>query len=140
MDNPSHSYARELPRVLLVEKDPAMCIMLTKMLSTHYRVKAVSDSQAARQAVKFQPPDLVILDLYLPGTDDLALIRSLRADPQTTLVSIITLTASVHRELLLRCLTAGASNFLLKPFRMAELLTCVRLDLELRGTHTTPAK
>ena len=82
---------------------------------------------------RHQPPDLVVIDLGVPGTDNLTLIRALRADPRTALRPVILLSASTHRELLLRCLTAGASNFLLKPFNSAELLTCVRLELELRG-------
>ena len=117
-----------------------MCAMLTKMLSGHYRVVAVSDAMAACQITKSHPPDLVVIDLYHPGTDNLTLIRSLRADPRTEMLPIVIMTASVHRELLLRCLTAGASNFLLKPFRITELLTCVGLDLELRGTPASRAK
>lgn len=140
MDEPAPSLSRERPGLLLVEKDTAMCAMLTEMLSPHYQVEAVSDGLTACHAAKSHPPDLVIIDLYVPGTDNLTLIHSLRADPRTTMLPIVMLTASVNRELLLRCLTAGASNFLLKPFRMADLLTCVRLDLELRGPHAGPRK
>ena len=116
----------------------AMSAALTRMLATHYRVEAVADSLAACHAAQDHPPDAAVVDLCVPGTDHLALIRSLRAETRTALLPIIMLTASTHRELLLRCLTAGASNFLRKPFNTSELLTCVRLELERRGPLAEP--
>ena len=128
----------EQPRLLLVEKDAAMGAVLTRMLAPHYRVEAVGDALAACQSAKGHPPDVAVVDLCVPGTDNLTLIQSLRAETRTALLPIIMLTASTNRELLLRCLTAGASNFLLKPFNTSELLTCVRLELELRGPLVEP--
>ena len=122
------------PRLLLIEMDPTMCTMLTDMLAGHLQIEAVRDGLTACQAAKQNPPNLVIIDLYMPGTDNLTLIRTLRADALTAMIPIIMLTTHTYRELLLRCLTAGASNFLLKPFNMAELLTCVQVEMELRGT------
>ncbi len=56
----------------------------------------------------------------------------------TAHLPIVILTASMHKELLLRCLAAGASNFLLKPFNTAELLMCARVELQLRAAHAEP--
>lgn len=130
------------PRLLLVERDAAVGVTLTKALCAYHEVEAVPDGLAAAFATRGTPPDLVIIDLYLPGTDNLTLIRAMRADPRTIGIPIIILTAPAHRELLLRCLSAGASNFLLKPFNVAELLMCVRIELRLRDplaeTSLTP--
>ena len=129
---PVDGTAGRLP-LLLVEKDAAMRAMLCRMLSSHYQVEAVNDARAARQAVKYRSARLVVIDLYQPGTDDLALIQSLRAEAAAALLPIVMLTTSADRDLLLRCLAVGATNFLLKPFVENDLLTCLQLELELRA-------
>ena len=117
-----------------------MRVMLSLMLSSHYQVEVVGDGLEACQAARRQPPALLIIDLSVPGTDNLTLIRAMRADPRTALMPIIILTASTHKELLLRCLADGASNFLLKPFNTAELLMCAQVELQLRGAHAEPSR
>ena len=130
------------PRLLLVERDAAVGATLTKALCAYHEVETVPDGLSAAFAARGVPPDLVIIDLYLPGTDNLPLIRAMRADPRTAGIPVIILTVPAHRELLLHCLGAGASNFLLKPFNLAELLMCLRIELRLRdplaGTFLTP--
>ena len=124
------------PRLLLIERDEAVQFSLTKALTAYHKVQIVPDSLAAVFAAQREPPDLVIIDLYLPGTDNLSLIRSMRADARTTSIPIIVLSTPTNREILLLCLSAGASNFLLKPFNVAELLMCVRVELHLRTPST----
>ena len=121
------------PRLLLVERDAAMRIMLTKILAEHYCIQAVADGLEACQAARFQPPALIVADLYVPGTDNLTFIRAMQADPRTAGRPIVVLAASTHKDLLLRCLAAGASNFLLKPFNTEEMLMCLRVELQLRA-------
>ncbi len=140
MGVPGSSSPARTPRLLLVENDTAICALLTEALSARYHVAAVSDGLAAWQAAQHLPLDLVIVGLYIRGTDSLILIQSLRADSRTAMLPIIVLTSSVDRDLMLRCLNAGASNFLLKPFGITELLACVQLELELHGTLTEPRK
>ena len=127
------SPSSDLPRLLLVERDETMRAILPKTLSTHYRVEAASDGLEACRAAKLRPPASLLIDLSIPGTDNLTLIRAMRADALTARIPIIILTASLHKELLLRCLAAGATNFLLKPFNTAELLMCIQVELDLRG-------
>ncbi len=123
------------PRVLLVEGDVAMCTMLIELLGASYQVEAVSDERAAWQTAQQDPPDLILVGLYTRGLGCLFLIKSLRANAATAMLPIVVLTASVDRELMLRCLEAGASNFLLKPFGMSDLLACVELELELHAPY-----
>ena len=132
-DLPELPASSERRRVLVVESDPALRKLLIEGLSRHYEVEAASDGLAAWHSAQYFPPDLVIIDLYAPGTDSLILTRCLRAGVRMAALPIILLTASVDRALMLRCLTAGASNFLLKPFGMVELLAFVRVELDLHG-------
>ena len=81
---------------------------------------------------------MIIVDLCAPGNDSLILIRTLRERACTAVLPIILLTVAANRELLLRCLFAGASNFLIKPFGMAELLAFVGVELEPRNPLTKP--
>ena len=110
-----------------------MRALLTRVLSAEYQVEAAEDALEAYQAAKLRPPALIVIDLYFPGTDNLTLIRATRADVRMAHLPIIILTVSTHKELLLRCLADGASNFLLKPFNNTELLTCARVELQLRA-------
>ena len=140
MEVPGASSPAGTPRVLLVENDTTICALLTEALSACYDVEAVGDGLAAWHAAQHLPPDLVIVGLYVRETDSLVLIQSLRADPRTALLPIIVLTSSADRDLMLRCLTAGANHFLLKPFGITELLACVQLELELHRALTEPRK
>ncbi len=130
--------AADRPHLLLVEHDEAMRITLTATLAEHYRVRSVGDGLEACQAARLQPPALIVADLYAPGTDSLTLIRAMQADPRTAGLPLVVLASSIHKDLLLRCLAAGASNFLLKPFNTEEMLMCLRVELQLRATDPTP--
>ncbi len=124
----------------MVENDTTICALLTEALSARYHVEAVGGGLAAWHAAQHLPPDLVIVGLYVREIDSLVLIQSLRTDPRTTLFPIIVLTSSVDRDPMLRCFTAGANHFLLKPFGITDLLACVQLELESHGALTEPRK
>ena len=138
MNDASFAPAGEPPNLLLVERDAAMRLVLGKVLSTHYRVEAFGDGSEAYEASKLRAPAVVIIDLSLPGTDHLSLIQNLRGEARTAHLPIIMLATGLHRDLLLRCLAAGATHFLLKPFGVTELLTRANEDIPLRRTHAEP--
>nr|WP_017297035.1 PAS domain S-box protein [Nodosilinea nodulosa] len=102
-----------------------------RLLSQRYQVQTVRDGRAALAAIQQQPPDLVLTDVMMPVLDGFELLRQLRADPQTRDLPIILLSARAGDESRLEGLTAGADDYLIKPFSAQELLARVEASLKL---------
>jgi two-component system response regulator MprA len=118
------------PRVLVVEDDEDIAQALQRSLRMEgYEVRAVPDGQAALEHGRSFAPDLVILDLGLPGLDGLEVARSLRAEDD---VPILILTARDALESRVEGLDAGADDYLVKPFERQELLARLRALLRRR--------
>src|SRR2546430_15530128 len=106
------------PRVLVVEDDEDIAQALQRSLRMEgYEVRSACDGHAALEQGRSFAPDLVILDLGLPGLDGLDVARSLRADDD---VPILILTARDALEARVEGLDAGADDYLVKPFRSEE--------------------
>lgn len=116
-----------VPRILVVDDDLALRRMLDRSLAdAGYAVQTVIEAQAALDVMTQQLPDLVLLDLMLPGVDGLELCRQLR---EWTSVPIIMLTARSAEQDIVRGLQLGADDYLTKPFRLSELLARVEAVL-----------
>jgi len=129
--DPARERAREPARVLVADDNADMREYLLRLLSPAYRVTAVADGQAALEAVRAQPPDMVVSDVMMPRLDGLGLVAALRADPRTAGVPVLLLSARAGQEAAVEGLEAGADDYLVKPFPAAELLARVRANVEL---------
>ena len=117
--------------VLVADDNADMREYLQRLLQTRYRVTAVADGQAALDAVRAAPPDLIISDVMMPGLDGLRLAQELRADPRTAGVPLLLLSARAGQEAAVEGLEAGADDYLVKPFAAQELLARVRANVDL---------
>jgi len=116
------------PTVLLVDDDARILRMLERTLSAEgYAVAAVADGGAALAHVERSVPDLIVLDVTMPGLDGLAVTRRLRA--KRLPVPILLLTARDALDERVAGLDAGADDYLVKPFEIAELTARVRAML-----------
>ena len=124
------------PRTILaVDDNPANVRLLEAVLVAHgYEVTAATSGPEALAAVALQSPDLVLLDILMPGMDGFELCRRLRADPATEALPVIMITATGEQEKL-RSLEAGADDFVTKPLDQAELLARVRSLLRVKQYH-----
>jgi signal transduction histidine kinase len=118
-------------RVLLAEGNSEMRSYVARLLRRVHDVRAVADGDAAFDAATADPPDLIVLDLQLPGRDGLALLKELRAAETTCLIPVILLSARVGEDAALEGLDAGADDYLVKPFSGKALLARVRSCLAL---------
>jgi len=110
-----------LPTLLVADDEPDMLRFLTSQLSSHYRViEAVDGQQAIEKASQFLP-DIILLDMMMPEKDGLQACREIRERTPTQSIPIILLTARADEETKLASLSAGASDFLAKPFSTTEL-------------------
>ncbi|MBI4626291.1 MAG: response regulator, partial [Verrucomicrobia bacterium] len=113
--------------VLVVDDDEASRQLLCGVLATeNYTVLLAEDGTQALQIAARTPPDVVVLDVLMPGLDGFEVCRQLRANPVLRQVPIILLTALEGRGSRLRGLAAGADEFLNKPVDPIELRTRVR--------------
>ena len=121
----------EVGQVLLVEDNADMRAYLTRLLrSDGWNVTAVADAAAALRLPP-PPPDLVLTDVMLPGTDGLELVRTLRRLPATARLPIVLLSARAGSDSAAEGFTAGADDYVAKPFNPLELLARMRMHVEL---------
>jgi len=116
-------------RVLVVDDNADMRDYLGRLLAGHV-VVSVGDGRSALEAARADPPDLVLSDVMLPGLDGIGLVRALRSDPATARLPVVLLSARADQRAAVEGLSAGADDYLVKPFSAAELL--VRIEGHLR--------
>lgn len=124
--------------VLVVEDEEAIRTMITLNLQVAgYAVEEAVDGYQALEKVKKVKPDLVLLDWMLPGLDGLDVLRRLKADPETTNVPVIMLTAKSEESDIVLGLEMGAADYVTKPFSNKVLVARVRAMLR-RGDVPEP--
>ncbi|MEA2778351.1 MAG: hypothetical protein QOF90_3757, partial [Acetobacteraceae bacterium] len=121
----------ERRHVLLADDNADMRDYIVRLLRQGYDVDAVCDGQEALDAVKANPPDLILSDVMMPRMDGFDLLAAVRADPELQDLPVILLSARAGEEARLEGLDAGADDYLVKPFSARELLARVRSNLEL---------
>ncbi|MBA2722934.1 MAG: response regulator, partial [Methylibium sp.] len=121
--------------VLVVDDNADMRSYVARLLAPRWQVQFASDSVQALAALRERPFDLVISDVSLPGQDGLALVRSLRADPELRAVPVLLLSAFSGEEARLDGLAAGADDYLVKPFSARELVARVENQLMRAKVH-----
>jgi signal transduction histidine kinase len=133
----------ELPLLLVVDDEPDMRRYLVSMLRESYRVIEAADGISALEKAKEQKPDLILLDVMLPGVGGLEVCRSLKERPETRAIKIIVLTARADEDAKIIALKHGADDFLIKPFsglevrsRIANLIRASQLESDLHRTNT----
>jgi len=125
-------------RVLIVEDDPHHRQLLEVMLAPDgYLLQTAATGEGALLIVAQQPPDLILLDLMMPGMDGYEVIATIKGNPATRAVPVIIITALDDRHARMLGLNAGAEDFLTKPVDWAELCARVRnlVRLKAYGDH-----
>ena len=122
-------------RVLVVDDDPDMAALLAAIVEAEgMQAEVLCDGDAVIAAVAEAPPDLVLLDVVLPGPSGFEVCRRLKADPLTALIPVVLVTALEDRASRLHGIEAGADDFLHKPVRREELVARMKT---LRRLHET---
>ena len=118
-------------RILWADDNADMREYVRRLLSKHFDVQAVADGQAALEAARANPPDLVLSDIMMPRLDGFGLLRELRTDPQLREIPIILLSARAGEESRIAGLETGADDYLVKPFSARELVVRVETHVKL---------
>src|SRR3990172_7568843 len=126
----------EVPDVLIVDDEPLNLNVLEAYLHGEgCRItKATNGADALRSAAE-TPPDLVLLDVMMPGMDGLEVCRRLKEDDKTRFVPVVIITSLDQRDDKINALQAGADDFITKPVDRSELLARARSLLKIKSLH-----
>ncbi len=120
--------------VLVVEdEEDILALLHFNLIKAGYDADCASHGEEALKAVAAKKPDLILLDLMLPGIDGLEICRRLRNDEETSEIPIIMLTARGEEEDIVRGLELGADDYVTKPFSIKVLLARVQTVLRRKG-------
>ena len=118
--------------VLVVDDVPLNVLLIKKMLSQYtVQLKTANSGQAALDIIDKSMPDLLLLDLMMPGIDGFEVIRRLRADEKTKKLPIIILSALNSEADIVKGFKLGANDFINKPIIMEKLISSVTTQLNL---------
>lgn len=114
-------------RILLAEDDAVTRRLLAfKLQREGYETEAVTNGEELMKQAEARPPGLVILDLMMPIQDGFTTLRRLKADPRFAETPVIVLSGKRDEQDVVRCLNAGAADYIVKPFSPDELVVRVR--------------
>jgi class 3 adenylate cyclase len=128
----------EKHKILVVDDTPHNVKLLADLFSAHgYAVSTAASGPEALERIGADLPDLVLLDVVMPGMDGYEVCRSIRERPETKLLPVVIVTALDPAEERLKGIEAGADDFLTKPIQMTEVLARTRSLLRIRDLHET---
>ena len=120
--------------ILAVDDIPLNLLLVQKMLSRfNFEIRTAANGQQALDAVASRKPDLILLDLMMPGIDGFEVIKRLRADSATADIRIVILSALNSNEDVVKGFDLGANDFIMKPIIMEKLLNSVFTQLQFVG-------
>ena len=119
-------------RIYVVDDEPGMCSLLTSILADDYAVETFPTGEHCMQRIVRQPPDMVLLDVGLPGENGYAFCRRLKNSTETQNISVTFVSGHDTIEARLQGYEAGGEDFIVKPFEPDELLSRVKVAQRIR--------
>ncbi|MBD2043331.1 response regulator [Microcoleus sp. FACHB-672] len=136
----SNESSQETGIVLIVDDNPANLGVLSDFLDeAGFEVWVARDGESALRKVEYDPPDIILLDVMMPGIDGFETCRRLQSSPSTKDIPVIFMTALSDTVDKVKGLSLGAVDYITKPLQQEEVLARVRLHLKLRNMTKTLA-
>ena len=124
---------RRVARIMVVEDSAENRLLMQELLASRgYEVQCAANADEAEASIESQPPDLILLDVIMPGRSGYELCRKLKDDPATRLIPVVIITGLANREDRVRGIESGADDFLNKPIFPEELFARVSSLLKLK--------
>ena len=129
-----HDERRVPPTVLVIDDDPGNLEVASEHLRRYaYRVLTARDGATGLRRARLASPDLILLDIQMPGVDGFEACRRLKASPETAPIPVLFTTAFTDTDVKLRAFELGGVDYTTKPFEAPVLLARVRAHLTLRA-------
>jgi len=129
---------QRIKRVFVVEDDPNINKLMTIALGPGYEITQIYDGKEAMEKIRYQKPDLVVLDLMLPGADGLEVCQMIKKDPALNDITVIIVSAMDATTNRFKGIRYGADYYLKKPFDPDELRSLVTIFLKKKGKKFDP--
>lgn len=132
MNHPPFTQTKKVDRILVVDDAPDNCLLIQAILQDEgYNVELAESGQDALDKIEKQPPDLILLDVMMPGMDGYEVTRRIRQNTELPFMPIL-LTTAYDQPSVAQGLDTGADDFIRKPVHFDELLARVRALLRLK--------
>ncbi|MFH1285315.1 MAG: response regulator [Candidatus Micrarchaeota archaeon] len=125
-------------KVLVVEDDPHINKLVQLTIGKGYEIKGVFDGREALKEVREFKPDLIVLDLMLPGVDGLEICQTVKKDPATKDITVVIVSAADAVKNRLAGIKYGADYYIRKPFNPSDLRSLVTIFLKKKGRKFDP--
>ena len=109
-------------KILVIEDDPDIRVMMDFILRDAYSLVLCEDGRSGISRALSEKPDLILLDIYMPGLSGLEVCKAIRENPDTSHIPIIILTAGAQKDEVSEGYSLGANDYVCKPFDPDELL------------------
>ncbi len=124
-----------MSKILVVDDDPniALLIQMTLTKLGSYEVETVNNGEDALTIINESPPDIILLDIMMPGIDGFEVCRQIKENEKTKFIPVIMITAKRELDDKLYGMEIGASDYITKPFNPEELVTRVKVHLRIKS-------
>jgi len=116
-------------KLLLIDDEEDSLFLLKKVIGDHYSLAFAPNAEEGIKAARTVQPDLILLDLVMPGTDGVAACHALRSNEATRHIPVVMLTGDNSEEQRIRSFEVGADDFISKPFKVKELVARIKSKL-----------
>jgi PAS domain S-box-containing protein len=124
------------PTVLIADDNPAnLAVVVESLVARGFKVLVALDGPEAIQRAQFSQPDLILLDVRMPGIDGFETCRRLKSDERTRNIAVIFMTSLTGSDDMVEGFSAGGVDYLTKPVHVDEMMARISTHLALRGMH-----
>jgi DNA-binding response OmpR family regulator len=124
-------------KILIVEDDKSILQLESILLTARgYRVHGVMNGIAALNDIAKDRPDLIMLDIMLPGLDGFEVCRRIKSNPETRHIPVIFLSGKTASEDIFRGRQVGGDKYITKPFKSVKVIAAIKLLLEKEESHS----
>ncbi len=129
------------PIVLVVDDTPAnLSLLLNELAARGYQLRVAEDGESALEEMDYEEPDIVLLDVVMPGMDGFEVCRKIKGKPQWRTLPILFMTALDEGDEKVRAFRSGAVDYITKPIHVPEVLSRVGAHLEIRQLQASIAR
>ena len=130
-----HPNPSTAPTLLLVDDSPSNLSLLSELLRQDHRIRVATSGERALEIARANPPDLILLDVMMPGLSGYEVLERLHADARLRFIPVIMISALDEMESVIRCIELGAEDYLTKPFNQTLLRARITSSLEKKRLH-----